>query len=61
MLNSLDVDHVATDSELFIVEHVGLPRIEDFCFMATQGPTSTPASRSSSAASCTPARASSPR
>jgi uncharacterized protein len=33
-----DVDHVATDyQELnFIVEHVGLPRIEDFCFMATQ-------------------------
>jgi uncharacterized protein len=34
-----DVDHVATDykDELnFIVEHVGLPRIEDFCFMATQ-------------------------
>src|SRR6266540_2978271 len=22
----------------FIVEHVGLPRIEDFCFMATQEP-----------------------
>ena len=36
-----DVDHVATDyrDELnFIVEHVGLPRIEDFCFMATQEP-----------------------
>ena len=35
-----DVDHVATDNpELnFIVEHVGLPRIEDFCFMATQEP-----------------------
>jgi uncharacterized protein len=35
-----DVDHVATDyQELnFIVEHVGLPRIEDFCFMATQEP-----------------------
>ena len=35
-----DVDHVATDfPELnFIVEHVGLPRIEDFCFMATQEP-----------------------
>jgi predicted TIM-barrel fold metal-dependent hydrolase len=36
-----DVDHVATDynGELnFIVEHVGLPRIEDFCFMATQEP-----------------------
>jgi uncharacterized protein len=33
-----DIDHVATDyQELnFIVEHVGLPRIEDFCFMATQ-------------------------
>ena len=33
-----DVDHAATDfPELnFIVEHVGLPRIEDFCFMATQ-------------------------
>ena len=34
------MDHVATDNpELnFIVEHVGLPRIEDFCFMATQEP-----------------------
>jgi hypothetical protein len=35
-----DVDHVATDHPdlNFIVEHVGLPRIEDFCFMATQEP-----------------------
>ena len=36
-----DVDHVATDynGDLnFIVEHVGLPRIEDFCFMAVQEP-----------------------
>ncbi|MBE7188032.1 amidohydrolase family protein [Jatrophihabitans endophyticus] len=35
-----DVDHAATDfPEInFIVEHVGLPRIEDFCFMATQEP-----------------------
>ena len=35
-----DIDHCATDfPELnFIVEHVGLPRIEDFCFMATQEP-----------------------
>jgi uncharacterized protein len=36
-----DVDHVATDYKdklNFIVEHVGLPRIEDFCFMATQEP-----------------------
>jgi predicted TIM-barrel fold metal-dependent hydrolase len=35
-----DVDHVATNfPDLnFIVEHVGLPRIEDFCFMATQEP-----------------------
>jgi predicted TIM-barrel fold metal-dependent hydrolase len=34
------VDHAATNfPELnFIVEHVGLPRIEDFCFMATQEP-----------------------
>jgi uncharacterized protein len=33
-----DIDHVATDYQdlNFIVEHVGLPRIEDFCFMATQ-------------------------
>ncbi|OXM45964.1 amidohydrolase family protein [Amycolatopsis alba] len=33
-----DIDHVATDFQglNFIVEHVGLPRIEDFCFMATQ-------------------------
>jgi predicted TIM-barrel fold metal-dependent hydrolase len=35
-----DVDRVATSyPELnFIVEHVGMPRIEDFCFMATQEP-----------------------
>jgi predicted TIM-barrel fold metal-dependent hydrolase len=35
-----DIDHVATDfpNLNFIVEHVGLPRIEDFCFMATQEP-----------------------
>jgi uncharacterized protein len=36
----VDVDEAATDNpELnFIIEHVGLPRIEDFCFMATQEP-----------------------
>jgi predicted TIM-barrel fold metal-dependent hydrolase len=35
-----DVDEAATSNpELnFVVEHVGLPRIEDFCFMATQEP-----------------------
>ena len=35
-----DVDEAATDNpELnFIIERVGLPRIEDFCFMATQEP-----------------------
>ena len=35
-----DIDHAATSfPELnFIVEHVGLPRIEDFCFIATQEP-----------------------
>jgi predicted TIM-barrel fold metal-dependent hydrolase len=35
-----DIDYAATMyPELnFIVEHVGLPRIEDFCFMATQEP-----------------------
>jgi uncharacterized protein len=35
-----DVDTAATEfTDLnFIVEHVGLPRIEDFCFMATQEP-----------------------
>ncbi len=36
-----DVDQAATsyrDELNFIVEHVGLPRIEDFCFMATQEP-----------------------
>jgi uncharacterized protein len=35
-----DVDHCATDfPDLnFIVEHVGLPRIEDFCYMAVQEP-----------------------
>ena len=33
-----DVDHVATDFQdlNFIVEHVGLPRLEDFCWIATQ-------------------------
>lgn len=35
-----DVDHVATDfTDLnFIIEHVGLPRMEDFCWIATQEP-----------------------
>ncbi len=35
-----DVDIAATENTdlNFIVEHVGLPRIEDFCFMATQEP-----------------------
>ena len=35
-----DVDVAATNFPglNFIVEHVGLPRIEDFCFMATQEP-----------------------
>ena len=35
-----DVDYAATSyPELnFIVEHVGLPRIDDFCYMATQEP-----------------------
>ncbi|HWH30106.1 MAG TPA: amidohydrolase family protein [Mycobacteriales bacterium] len=35
-----DVDRAATDFQglNFVVEHVGLPRIEDFCFMATQEP-----------------------
>jgi uncharacterized protein len=35
-----DVDQAATDNTdlNFIIEHVGLPRIEDFCFMATQEP-----------------------
>ncbi len=35
-----DVDIAATSHQdlNFIVEHVGLPRIEDFCFMATQEP-----------------------
>lgn len=33
-----DVDYAATDfpSLNFIVEHVGLPRLEDFCWIATQ-------------------------
>jgi predicted TIM-barrel fold metal-dependent hydrolase len=36
----MDIDVAAMDNpELnFVVEHVGLPRIEDFCFMATQEP-----------------------
>ena len=35
-----DVDEAATENTdlNFIIEHVGLPRIEDFCFMATQEP-----------------------
>jgi predicted TIM-barrel fold metal-dependent hydrolase len=35
-----DVDHAATNfPELnFIVEHIGLPRLEDFCWIATQEP-----------------------
>jgi predicted TIM-barrel fold metal-dependent hydrolase len=35
-----DVDQAATRFQglNFIIEHVGLPRIEDFCFMATQEP-----------------------
>src|SRR5215468_6941888 len=33
-----DVDHVATDfpNLNFIVEHVGLPRLDDFCWIAVQ-------------------------
>lgn len=33
-----DIDHVATDfpNLNFIVEHIGLPRLEDFCWIATQ-------------------------
>ncbi|MBU4215685.1 MAG: amidohydrolase [Actinobacteria bacterium] len=35
-----DIDHCATDFPHlnFIVEHVGLPRLEDFCWIATQEP-----------------------
>jgi predicted TIM-barrel fold metal-dependent hydrolase len=36
-----DIDHVATDYNgklNFIVEHCGIPRIEDFCYIATQEP-----------------------
>ncbi|MEQ7846131.1 amidohydrolase family protein [Nocardioides kribbensis] len=35
-----DIDHIASDfTDLnFIVEHVGLPRLEDFCWIATQEP-----------------------
>jgi predicted TIM-barrel fold metal-dependent hydrolase len=38
--NIEDVDHAATDfpNLNFIVEHVGLPRIEDFCYTAVQEP-----------------------
>lgn len=33
-----DVDHVATDFQglNFIIEHCGLPRLDDFCWIATQ-------------------------
>ena len=42
-----DVDYAATDfPELnFIVEHVGLPRLDDFCWIAAQRPTFMPGSR----------------
>lgn len=35
-----DIDHVASDFPdlTFVVEHVGLPRLEDFCWIATQEP-----------------------
>ena len=35
-----DVDYAATDfpNLNFIVEHVGLPRLDDFCWIATQEP-----------------------
>ena len=35
-----DVDAAATDFQdlNFIIEHAGIPRIEDFCFMAVQEP-----------------------
>ena len=35
-----DVDHAATDFPdlTFVIEHVGLPRLEDFCWIATQEP-----------------------
>jgi hypothetical protein len=35
-----DVDHAATNFPglNFIVEHIGLPRLEDFCWIATQEP-----------------------
>jgi predicted TIM-barrel fold metal-dependent hydrolase len=35
-----DVDQAATDFQglNFIIEHAGIPRIEDFCFMAVQEP-----------------------
>ena len=35
-----DVDHVATDYPdlTFVIDHCGMPRIDDFCFIATQEP-----------------------
>ena len=38
--NVVDIDAAATDHQdlNFIVEHAGIPRIEDFCFMAVQEP-----------------------
>ena len=59
-----DVDHVATEYNgrlNFIVEHTGLPRIEDFCFMATQEPNVYAGLAVVIGGSCTPARSSSPR
>ena len=42
-----DVDYAATDfpNLNFIVEHVGLPRLDDFCWIATQDITFTLACR----------------
>ncbi len=58
-----DVDFAATNFPAlnFIVEHVGLPRIEDFCFMATQEPNVYAGLSVVVAGSCTPAHGCSPR
>jgi predicted TIM-barrel fold metal-dependent hydrolase len=61
--NADDVDQAASDfTELnFIIEHAGIPRIDDFCYMAVQEPNVYAAARWSSARSCTRGRSSSRR
>ena len=58
-----DLDEAATDFQdlNFIVEHVGLPRIEDFCFMATHAACSGHGRRQRGCPGCFPPCAFRPR